>query len=46
VEIPYELVIDEPIKGHFYWVISMGEAPGRARSVVDFPDRHFKLPHL
>jgi hypothetical protein len=42
VEIPYELVIDEPIKGHFYWVISMGEAPGRARSVVDFA--HGPLP--
>jgi hypothetical protein len=36
MEIEYELVVDEPIKGHFYWVISTREAPGNAPSVVDF----------
>jgi hypothetical protein len=32
----YELVVDEPIEGHFYWVISMCEAPGTTPVIVDF----------
>lgn len=36
MEIEYELVVDEPIKGHFYWVISVREALGRTPSVLDF----------
>ncbi|MDR6536258.1 hypothetical protein [Variovorax soli] len=36
MEIDYELVVDEPIKGHFYWLLSVREAPGKDPSVVDF----------
>ena len=32
----HELVVEEPIEGHFYWVISMCEAPGKSPTVVDF----------
>lgn len=42
MELEYELVVDEAVKGHFYWVISMRAAAGLTPSVIDFA--HGPLP--
>ena len=31
-----ELVVEEPIAGHFYWMIIRSALPGRAPTIIDY----------